>query len=545
MILESPALDFKSLLSPFSVIDSAVFGSKASVFKRIELESGELQLPLPGLKEKLKIEKIKGKALRDSSGLLHLDFRGKAAHIWDGFLRISGELTPDKKGGSLQLDFENVRFEPSSKIPISDINGRLEILDSRIVVSKLSFKFRGIPIELSGDIDQAFTPKPKWNLVCNIEQGKKTIQTDLHADLEAESIVGKLNLFGIVREFSGHITTDETGFQLQGIQFDNGYHASGVFQIESGHYMLKAERERQRFAIDLSLNDLNIDLDLDMHHLKVFDNDLTTFARLKIIPLEPAWSEGDRRFQVDLVTDYFIFNFHPLQDFKASFNLSKSGLDPLMAQWGNTCHLKGAFAFGESPSLDFTILVDAFKLNELIALGAHPMPKSLEGVLEGKVHVIGSAQKPDVSGSFNIEDGKIGSFKYDHAEVAFYGEPPYFNLLDSKIVRKDNTFLIKGDVDFSLDNIFQKVKIVSLDQIVIWKGLDIASEMQKRPELEGPESYMEKATSAGHSGSGDRSGGRRKIEAEYALTNQGSLSVTAEEDEGKQRLVTVGPKLRF
>ncbi len=284
---------------------------------------------------------------------------------------------------------------------------------------------------------------------------------------------------------------------------------------------------------------------MNVNHLKIFDHDLTTFAKIKANPLEPAWTEGNKRFAVELSTDYFIFDYHPLKDFQANFNLSEAGLEAFTAEWGNGCHMKGSFAFSQPLTFDFTILVDAFKLSELPALGLHPMPVSFDGTLEGKVHAIGDVQKPDVSGNFSVENGKIGNFKFDHADLAFYGTPPNLNLLDSKIMRKDNTFLIKGDIDLSLTNIFQKIKIISVDQIVIWKGLDVTSEIQSRSELVRSNASLNSAPTA--SGTGSRGGaeGGRKVAAEYSITDHGSLSVTAEESEDKQHLVTVGPKVRF
>ena len=101
--------------------------------------------------------------------------------------------------------------------------------------------------------------------------------------------------------------------------------------------------------------------------------------------------------------------------------------------------------------------------------------------------------------------------------------------------------MLKGDIDFELENIFQKVKIVSLDQIIIWKGLDISSEIKTRAESRDPRISNTSLSPAPLGASRPES----KLEAEYALRDGKSLAVVAKKEESGQQIVTIGPKVRF
>ncbi len=543
VLLDSPSVNFKSFMSPFAALGSFGFESKNSVFRRIEMDNGELQFQFPKLGQTIDVKKIHGKASLASDGNFNLAFKGELSGSAAGVVEVHGVVRPETKAGKIELQLDQVHFLPASRIPVSEMSGKVEVSESKIAIEELHFKLRGFPLAVSGEIENVFTPYPKWNLSLKLFKEEKPFRLDVKGDLENQSMEGKMDFLGRLYQFTGSLTADQTGFQLDDIVFDNGYEAYGIFDLKEGHYLIKAEREKQRFSFDLDLSRLNVILDFNLNHLPFFGHDLTTFARLTMDPVESRVQLGDYRFRASIKTDYFIFDFHPLRDFQAEFQISESGVDQLTAHWGNASHLKGSVTFGKAVSIDGMMTIDQFKLEELKYLGAHPMPMSLEGALEGKMRVFGEVERPDISGQLSVHDGKIGDFKYDAATIDFYGEPPYFKLLDSKIMRKDNTFLIKGDIDFTLENIFQKVKIVSVDQIVIWKGLDVSSEIKTRAEARAKDPNalnVPAPINAATSGPGSK-----KVEAEYTIEKGKSLKVVAEEEEGGQQIVTVGPKLRF
>ena len=542
VFLDSPIINFKSLVSPFSVLDLFGLKPRAGIFKRVELANGELDFLLSGFSETLYVKKIQGKAIFNSEGILNVLFTGQTSGIASGSVRVEGSLKPGAKSGSLDFRFEDVDFLPPSRLPITELNGNVQVSDSKIVLSNIRFKLRGLPIDLSGSVERPFTPNPKWNFSGHAAKGNKLVGFNVSGDLKDESIAGAVDLFGSSFPFNGNVSYDQTGFQLSHLKFENGYEGYGAFRLHDRRYEFKAENGKQRFSLDLNLINLDVDLDFNLSHLQLANHDVTAFGKVRLSPVGAHWDAGDYRMKGYLKTGYLIFDFHPLNDFQADFEIAEFGVNPLIAKWGTSSNLKGSLAFGDSPSLDSTILINGFKLQELKFLGLHPMPLSFEGTLEGKIRLVGKMEKPDVSGRLMIHNGKIGDFKYDEAILEFYGAPPYLRLLDSKIIRKDNTFLIKGDVDFQLENIFQKIKVVSLDQIVIWKGLDIASEIETRAKsriIDFERIDALAPITAARSGAN-----AAKVEAEYTLKGGKSLTLTAEEHENGQ-VVTAGPKWRF
>lgn len=543
LLLESPTLTLQSFISPFIAFSGPGFEAKNSFFRKAELKDGVLHISIPTFKRVVDLKKVRAKGVMEKNGLFHLTFEGELDRLASGMVKAEGTLRPETESGSLNFQLIDVNFLPDAQIPLTELNGKLDISENKIQIDHLAFKFRGFPLSLSGSIENPFSKTPKYNLKLSLEKDGKQMNLAVVIDLKEEKITGETSLAGFKHQFEGNILKSEDGFQLSEIKFNNGYEANGFLNYRTGKFLMKAAKERQRFSFDLNLNQLDIALNFNLDHFKLWGHDLTAFAKLTLTPLDSRIALGDYRFQAVLHTDYFVLDYHPLRDFKAQFEITPAGLDQLSAGWGEVSRLDGSVTFGKVTTIDSTLNINSFKLNELEYIGLHPMPVSFEGALEGKLRIIGDVTKPDITGKFSIHEGKIGDFKYDEATIDFYGVPPYLKLLDSKIKRKDNTFLIEGDLDFTLHNIFQKVKIVSLEKVIIWKGLDVTSEIEKKTEALGKDPRSIDVPQPIHAGNSGPP--LKKIEAEYSIEKGKSLKVVAEEDENGKALVAIGPKLRF
>lgn len=543
VLLEMPVITIPSFASPFFLPVSLGSGTQLANFRRIELQDGKIGLTHPVFLGAFAIEKIKGRASFDLDGALHMNFKGELEGAAKGFVSLEGSFKPGSRYYALEFEIKDGSFLSPSVIPVTDLNGKIHISGSDMIFDRLQMKLRDLPVEISGKVEDVFSPYPRWHLSVRLFYSGKPLRLDMRGDQKSQEISGTLTAFGRSVEFTGSMTADARGIHLHRLLLGNGYVAYGIFRFSDGHYVMNAEKGKQRFSFNVDIGDLGIESVFNINHLSVYGYDITTFARLNFSPVGEGWERGNRRFSGFLRTDYFVLNFQPLHDLKANFEVSELGINPLLVQWGNRSQLSGSVTFAGEPAVDGYFSLKDLRLSEMKFLGSHPMPVLFEGILEGKIKIAGPIQKPDLSGQFLVRDGKIGEFKYDEAVIEFYGQLPYFRLLDSKITRKDNTFLVKGDIDFQLENIFQKVKIISLDQIVIWKGLDVSSEIEtkaKSEPLEARKSDILRPLNVESSGPGTR-----KLEAEYEVAQGKSLKVTAEEEESGKQIVTVGPKLRF
>jgi hypothetical protein len=180
-------------------------------------------------------------------------------------------------------------------------------------------------------------------------------------------------------------------------------------------------------------------------------------------------------FKGEFVTDYFILDRQPFEDLKGSFELSPFGITGLQCAWGNRLRMTGQMVFpGKKPKVKFVVHVPDLDLGLIQEFASKPLPKALGGRLEGKLSLEGDLAKPEVTGVFNIRDGKWGQLNYDRGIIQFRGFLPYLPLKDSKIWKGRTVFFLTGALDLKLDNIFAGVKIQTPDNLVIWKGIEAA-----------------------------------------------------------------------
>jgi hypothetical protein len=120
-----------------------------------------------------------------------------------------------------------------------------------------------------------------------------------------------------------------------------------------------------------------------------------------------------------------------------------------------------------------------------------------------------------------VNEGNIGSFEYDQLSLRFYGIPPYLKLKDSKLKKGMRTLLLDGGIDLSKSNPFQDVRVSSSEKILIWSGVELASETDSR-----------KAS---------------KESIDIPLTKDKRLGITGqrEKESDDETYLTVGPKIRF
>ena len=175
-----------------------------------------------------------------------------------------------------------------------------------------------------------------------------------------------------------------------------------------------------------------------------------------------------------------------------------------------------------------------FDLGTVHEFAAKPLPKALGGRLDGKLSLEGDFGKPEVTGVFNIHDGKWGQLNYDRGIIQLRGFLPYVPLKDSKIWKGRAVFFLTGALDLKLDNIFAGVKVQTADNLVIWKGIEAV--------LHEKNTGMELNTAKV-----GKWGELTVFEAESPepAAQTGAGQPNAEDAEKEKQTVFFGPKLKF
>ncbi len=538
ILLESPKFQLKSSQPFWTSLMPSMVKPESGLFRRVELDGGEVEIPIPLADQKLRLTDIKGKTSW-AGDRLSVDFIAEADGFLEGSFDAEGSLQSGFESGDLKVRLRNIRWSESTGIPIKNLNGEIELKGSTLVIRQVSFDFKGIPCSLSGTVENIFSASPVYRLSWQLIDNGKEFVFETVLDLRDQSVSGNFSAFQKQHSFKGKLVYNENAILLSDLVFKSGYKANGELNFKESRFRLSAERDEQRYSVDMSFKDFRINLDLNVTHLKIAGHDIATLAKLKLQPVEEAWSGGKHHFDGTVETAYLIFNYHPLLDFNASFRLSSSGLESLAARWAGICQLTGSVSFAQPAISDLVLQISRVDLSHFRRLGVHEFPASLAGDLEGKIKISGLLGAPMMDGQMRVQNGKVAEFDYELATIQLSGQYPRLNLTDSKITKKGKTYLIKGDVDFKLDNIVQNVKIMSSDQMIIWKGWNLKREVDNQDALGSPGSGAAKATKpfqqASHS----------ELQLEYSIKDGKSLTLVAEDDEDGKRFVGVGPKLKF
>src|SRR3989338_628883 len=520
IFLDAPHLNWQAFQSPGSIFEIGFLKSDRGILTRFEFEEGEVQLPWFRPNEKLNLTAISGKAIPKKGDAFDIRFKSHVSGAVLGLVSGFGEIDNRKKHYRLEMILDDLAFSSVSQIPISHLNGSVQLEDDTVRIRKVRFLFRGIPCELSGEIQNIFSESPIFLFTLRIREGKVSIRSDVRLNFKEETLSGVIQFADREFRFLGSISGTSTHFTIPHLSINGLYDASGEFDLKQGIYRIDVEHENQRFGVEFFLKNFDWQLVFKLDHFKLFNFDLVTYATAHLKPNEEAWQKGLHIFDMDIKTDYLIFQHQPLRDFRGSGHLSVNGIDRIAAQWGNVSKLEGKVSFGADPQGDLVLRAGPVSLSEFKSFGSHPLSFSLNGTLEGKLEAAGSLNQLDFTGAFNIENGRAGDLKYDRAVINFLGQLPYLVLHDSKIIKGKNSFVLKGGLNFASPNFLESIQVDSSERVVIWKGMELTSQSKDPSSIKGDNNFFSAA--------------RSKIEAEYQFGERTSLNVTAEEGQTKK-----------
>ncbi len=527
IFLDAPHLTLRAFQSPQTVFETNLIKSDRGILTRFEFEDGEIQMPWFGSSEMLSVTGIEGKATPKKGDLFDVRFKARLSGGLKGTALAYGEVNPVTKSYHLELNLNDVSASEISGVPLSGLKGILEVEQDTIRIKKLNFMFRGIPCEATGEVKKIFSKAPIFNLTVKIKEGNSAITLQIGANFETDTIAGFAEYFGRKYEFIGILQGQPLNFKIPAFKLNDTYDGSAQFDSEKKLYWIELVYKRQRFRFNFAFQGRSGKLQFKLDHFDIFGFDLVTLATVYVKPFEPEWQKGNHVFEAQIQTEYLIFQFQPLRDFKGTAKISLAGIHEIKANWGNVSQMIGEVLFGQIPKAKLNLFVGPIALEEFGYLGTHQLPNSLKGSLKGKLSAEGPLDQIFLDGDFTISDGRVGSFSYDTAAVNFSGHLPYLILKDSKVLKGRNTFGLKGGFDFSLRNFMKGVEVDNSEHIIIWRGLEMSTELEDNTRAPRGREPMS------------------RLQAEYQFNSRTSLHVTAEEDQAQTEYLAVGPKLKF
>ncbi len=400
-------------------------------------------------------------------GQIKVKFQGSFFGSVEGKVSGQGNVGHKLEDVDMQFNLEGVRQSVDGVNVLRDLNGLVRLRQDNIVFENMDINLLSFPVQLGGNLTGFNKENPSFML--KILQSKVEL-LDIEGDFEKNRFDGNINLLEREIELGGSLIKSEEEIIFIQDSWGEGKTAQLRVLIPEKQIQIGLVYGKQRYDAQFSLEDMDIQLDLKVDHLNIYDFDIVTSTHIKFKPQKKEWNLNDFALDASVNTDYFIFNYEPLKDFKGNFTFSIDGLSDVAITWGELYSLKGDIKFKDPGHVDLDLECKDVSLDQMTSLGFHALPSGMIGEMDGKVKIRGEAKQPEVSGYISIENGNIDNQSYDHLILNFYGNRHYLKLKDSNVSKDGRTFQIQGDVDFSNKNILSGVEVVKDGVFSIWSG---------------------------------------------------------------------------
>ena len=473
VVLKNPSILIEQDQFPYRYFENAPGGSAGLSMPSLDFKGGEIRYLLSSFGKEILLREVEGKILPSLDKKVQVDVRARVTGIVDGRVHIYGTVDPSRRTHDLWLELEAMDLAEDIPLPFKALEGKIHWVGNDLFFEGLKGTLYGWDAELSG----AFLNRegqPEVNAHIRVGKGVPWMNLDFALSLPHQTLEGTFQpMEGRVFDFSGKVHQDRKRFVMDSLQLGSGYRGRGEFDFASGNYELVFEKGAKRMAIHSNLRGLDFVLNFHLDHVKTFGMDIVTQGKLFLHSVAPRWKGRDLLFKGEFETNYFILDRQPFEDLKGTFDLSPVGITGIRCAWGQQFQMTGqATRPGKNPRLKLLLNVADFDLRTVHQFAARPLPKALGGRLEGKLSVVGDLAKPEVSGVFNIHDGKWGQLDYDRGIIQLRGFLPYLPLKDSKIWKGRTVFFLNGALDLNLENIFAGIKVQTPDNLVIWRGIE-------------------------------------------------------------------------
>ena len=197
-----------------------------------------------------------------------------------------------------------------------------------------------------------------------------------------------------------------------------------------------------------------------------------------------------------------VLNKRPFPEVNSSFEIQDAKLRILTFSLGDSYDLRGIVNLSSRPfNIDLSLNFYQAAPSELIprfARGAQArLPGYIpggqgepgfaeqphfSGLINGLIKITGDISRPKVEGYLEAREGRIGDLSFVSADINIKGRYPRILLVDSRICREEDFFIVEGEMDFA--NLerqdFLDIRLKA-GKGMLWQGWDIT----RRPACPG------------------------------------------------------------
>ncbi|MBU1862664.1 MAG: hypothetical protein KKH94_03245 [Candidatus Omnitrophica bacterium] len=376
--LYTPTLEFNRFKIPDNLLNQAFSWGKSNVL--LEIRDGAVCYVLPNIKTKFLFEHINGYVKPYDLHTLALKFKARGGGDIAGAIGLNGFFNEKTKICELDISLDNITIASPTFAPINNLRGKVRISNEIITIEEITFFIRDVPIRLTGTITQ-YSEKPILDLHFSIDTKHITSTVRIFGIYSDLKIEGEIRLARYHYTYRGAIDLKEGGFAVRELTINDDYVSEGDFSFNEGIYTIFFKKANQEVQCQFLHTDYVMKLNITLNHVSLLDYDFVTVGYIELEPDVSFWRDQALVFNGTIETEYMIFNYTPLNDFKGTFTLYADAVRNIHCSWGKAYALTGNINFNEPREMDGLFTITDLNLQDCESFGGYVIPNDIEATI--------------------------------------------------------------------------------------------------------------------------------------------------------------------
>lgn len=510
------------------------------------VKDGSMAYDFTRLGRTIAFDNINGKIRSAQNDMYSLMLSGDMQGVFTGGWDLKGLLNKSATDGELSVSLNAVQWELMPDFVVEDIDGVIQITRDVIFLDNVRFTFHDMPLSCTGTISD-YRVSPVFDLVFSLDKYGLNESVRIIGDVAKKTCAVSFELFKKKYSFQGTYVYDADNALVYDAMLNNEYQVHAEMSLSDKKTDITVKNDLRTIEVDIVFDDEGAAVFLDLRHVEVFGFDAVFKGRIDLLLGTRLFAQHIPGIKGKITTEYCIFNYLPLRDFEGTIVFGRNGIEGVDFLWGDVYRLTGNMQFDELYTVNLKLDIQSFNIDEISSFSQHPLHIPLKGFMSGGINISGHAHNPAITGDLLLKDGMFSTLSYETAKIRFEGNKFILTLRDSVIEQGNRIFYMRGNIDFTKNNIFSNVAVQTGERVIIWRGWDVGTEnnlngvalskhvtnnvilsaVTEKNDAQGEESYL----------SGN-------VNLTYDFGNAQALTLQAAEDDDEE-IVALKHKMRF
>ncbi len=312
-------------------------------------------------------------------------------------------------------------------------------------------------------------PQSHFGFAFNIEVDEACLDYKKHKDVQEIRLKGGRISFGsapvLLKKLQGKMLLSQNSLVFEDIK--------AIFKDNPQNAL--------KFYGELSQDEMT--LTANLQHLKLGNFDVLSNFTLALNPVRESLKVCGT-----FKTYGSVVNSRPFPELSSSFEIQEAKLRILTFSLGNSYDLRGIAGLSAPFNVDLSLNFYRAAPDELVSQLISPQAADFSGKVCGLIKITGPLNRPKVEGYLEAKEGRLGDLNFVSADINIKGRYPRILIVDSRICREEDSFLMEGEIDFS--NLGQGLACpdfldikVEADTGMLWQGWDITRNSESQMHM--------------------------------------------------------------